>query len=61
MLRIRDALHFLGLRNLTVIADAQEFIRKKEPEFDIEKISLDDTDTYKMMGKGLTDGVFQFE
>ena len=52
---------FLGLRNLTVIADAQEFIRKKEPEFDIEKISLDDTDTYKMMGKGLTDGVFQFE
>ena len=52
---------FLGLRNLTVIAEAQEFIRKKDPLFDIEKIPLDDDETYKMMGKGLTDGVFQFE
>ena len=52
---------FLGLRNLTVIEDAQNFIRKNNPEFDIEKIPLDDKDTYNMMGKGLTDGVFQFE
>ena len=52
---------FLGLRNLTVIADTERFIRKNDPDFDIEKISLDDAATYEMMGKGLTDGVFQFE
>lgn len=52
---------FLGLRNLTVIEDAQKYIRKKKPDFDIEKIPLDDDKTYNLMGKGLTDGVFQFE
>ena len=61
MLRIRDALHFLGLRNLTVIADAEKYIRKSNPDFDIEKIPLDDKETYKMMSMGRTDGVFQFE
>ena len=52
---------FLGLRNLTVIDDAQKYIRETDPQFDIEKIPLDDEPTYTMMGKGLTDGVFQFE
>ncbi|MBE6727933.1 MAG: DNA polymerase III subunit alpha [Ruminococcaceae bacterium] len=52
---------FLGLRNLTVIEDAQKAIRLKEPQFDIEKISMSDEETFRMMGKGLTDGVFQFE
>ncbi len=52
---------FLGLRNLTVIEDAERYIREKKTDFDIEKIPLDDVQTYNMMGKGLTDGVFQFE
>jgi len=52
---------FLGLRNLTVIDDAQKYIRVNEPDFDIEKIPLDDKATYTMMSKGQTDGVFQFE
>ena len=52
---------FLGLRNLTVIADTERYIRKTDPYFDIEKIPLDDKATYEMMGKGGTDGVFQFE
>lgn len=52
---------FLGLRNLTVIADTERYIRKTDPDFDIEKIPLDDKETYAMMGKGGTDGVFQFE
>ncbi len=52
---------FLGLRNLTVIEDAQRYIKNKNPDFDIGKIPLDDAETYNMMGKGLTDGVFQFE
>ena len=52
---------FLGLRNLTVIEDTQKDIRKKNSLFDIEKIPLDDAETFKMMGEGFTDGVFQFE
>ena len=52
---------FLGLRNLTVIADTERYIRKNDPDFGIEKIPLDDKETYEMMGKGGTDGVFQFE
>ncbi len=52
---------FLGLRNLTVIADTEGFIRENDPDFSIEKIRLDDKATYEMMSKGLTDGVFQFE
>ncbi|MEG2719911.1 MAG: DNA polymerase III subunit alpha, partial [Oscillospiraceae bacterium] len=52
---------FLGLRTLTVISDAQKMIRKKEKDFDIEKISIDDEKTYEMFSKGLTYGVFQCE
>ncbi len=52
---------FLGLRNLTVIEDTQREVRKVSPEFDIEKIPLDDKATFEMMGEGFTDGVFQFE
>lgn len=52
---------FLGLRNLTVIRDAVREIRKKEPDFDIEKIPLDDKEVYKMLADGDTVGVFQFE
>ena len=52
---------FLGLRNLTIIDDTEKYIRKYEPDFDIEKIPLDDKATYTMMGKGKTLGVFQFE
>ena len=52
---------FLGLRNLTIIENTQNYIRKYNPDFDIEKIPLDDKETYALMSKGLTDGVFQFE
>ncbi len=52
---------FLGLRNLTVIKETEEFIRKRGIDFNIEKIPLDDKETYAMMGKGKTEGVFQFE
>ncbi len=52
---------FLGLRNLTIIADTENYIRRYEPDFDIEKIPLDDKATYNMMAKGKTLGVFQFE
>ena len=52
---------FLGLRNLTIIRDTENYIRQREPSFKIENISLEDVDTYKMMSEGHTDGVFQFE
>lgn len=52
---------FLGLRNLTVIDDTVKLIKRAEPDFDIEKIPIDDKKTMQMMSNGLTEGVFQFE
>ncbi|WMJ84331.1 DNA polymerase III subunit alpha [Oscillospiraceae bacterium LTW-04] len=52
---------FLGLRNLTVIADSESMIRKTTPGFSADDISLDDAAVYAMFSKGHTEGVFQFE
>ncbi len=52
---------FLGLRYLTVIDDAEKEVRKRFPDFDIEKIDLNDKETYNLFSKGLTAGVFQLE
>ena len=52
---------FLGLRNLTVIADAEKMIRRHTPEFSIETVDMSDPATYEMLGKGSTMGVFQLE
>ena len=52
---------FLGLRNLTVIADAQKQIQSVNPDFDIAKIPDDDKETFAMLAEGKTQGVFQLE
>ena len=52
---------FLGLRNLTVIKDAEEQIRRHTPDFDISKVRDDDPETFKMLTDGKTQGVFQLE
>lgn len=52
---------FLGLRNLTVIRDAVREIQKTEPDFDISAIPVDDPEVYRMMSRGDTAGIFQFE
>ena len=52
---------FLGLRNLTVIHDAEVIIRRREPDFCIDNISYSDKAVYAMISTGNTDGVFQFE
>lgn len=53
---------FLGLRNLDVIDGAVKIIRAEgHPDFDIESIPLDDGATYRMLAKGDSEGVFQFE
>ena len=52
---------FLGLRNLTVIKDAQEQVRLHTPDFDIDKVPDDDPETFAMLAEGRTQGVFQME
>ncbi len=52
---------FLGLRNLTVIKDAQEQIRKFNPDFNIDNIPDNDPETFAMLAEGKTQGVFQLE
>ena len=52
---------FLGLRNLTVIEDAQKEIQKLNPEFDISKVPDNDPATFAMLAEGKTQGVFQLE
>jgi DNA polymerase-3 subunit alpha len=53
---------FLGLRNLTVMKNAVDEIRRTtRPEFDLAKIPDDDRKTFEMLGRGETTGVFQLE
>jgi DNA polymerase III subunit alpha len=53
---------FLGLRNLDVIEDAVDIIRRSRGvELDIESIPLDDAKTYEMLARGESVGVFQLE
>ena len=53
---------FLGLRNLDVIEDAIEIIRRsRSDEIDIEAIPMDDAMTYEMLARGDSIGVFQLE
>ncbi|MEZ7898043.1 MAG: DNA polymerase III subunit alpha [Flaviflexus sp.] len=53
---------FLGLRNLTVIEDALENIRNNGKEApDIDHLPLDDKETYELMGRAETLGVFQLD
>ncbi len=54
---------FLGLKTLTVIADAEAFIRRLpgREDFDITRVPLDDPKTYALLNSGQTVGVFQLE
>ena len=53
---------FLGLRTLSIIKECQANIKKRHGiEFDIEKIPIDDPQTYALYGRGDTTSVFQFE
>ncbi|MDQ3089766.1 MAG: DNA polymerase III subunit alpha [bacterium] len=51
---------FLGIKNLSIIADAIDRIKKIEGiEIDIENIPLDDKKTFTMLSHGDTEGTFQ--
>jgi DNA polymerase-3 subunit alpha len=53
---------FLGLKTLTVIADAERLIREGgRAGFSAEAVPLDDPRTYELLARGDTDGVFQVE
>src|SRR5262245_32619140 len=53
---------FLGLRNLDVIEDAVAIIERSRGELiGIKDIPLDDPNTYAMLARGESIGVFQFE
>jgi DNA polymerase-3 subunit alpha len=55
---------FLGLKNLDLIENTVELIKKKGKEyadFNIINIPEDDEATFKMLGEGKSSGIFQFE
>ena len=52
---------FLGLRNLTVLDDAVKMVHRHTPDFDLEKIPMDDPEVFRMLTEGRTSGVFQME
>ncbi len=52
---------FLGLKTLTVLSTAVRFIAEKGIEIDLSTIPLDDAETYKMLTRRETAGVFQLE
>ena len=52
---------FLGLRNLTVLDDAVKMVQAYQPDFRLEDIPDNDPETFEMISRGQTSGVFQME
>ncbi|MBF0593811.1 MAG: DNA polymerase III subunit alpha, partial [Candidatus Omnitrophica bacterium] len=53
---------FLGLKTLTLIADALKIIKETAGvDINIRKIPIDDKKAFELLGKGLSAGVFQVE
>ncbi|MBI4226165.1 DNA polymerase III subunit alpha [Candidatus Roizmanbacteria bacterium] len=53
---------FLGLRNLTILERAIEYVKKSTgSKIDIHQVPLDDKKTFELIGRGETVGVFQLE
>jgi DNA polymerase III subunit alpha len=53
---------FLGLRNLTILAKAVELVEQSRGErIDPQKFPLDDAETFALLCRGETKGIFQLE
>ncbi|HLZ50870.1 MAG TPA: DNA polymerase III subunit alpha [Candidatus Acidoferrum sp.] len=53
---------FLGLTTLTVLQDTARMIEKNRGvKVDVDSLTLDDADTYKLFARGDTTAIFQFE
>ncbi|OGI84283.1 DNA polymerase III subunit alpha [Candidatus Nomurabacteria bacterium RIFCSPLOWO2_01_FULL_33_17] len=51
---------FLGIRNLSILADAVKLVKKiHNIDIDIDKIPMDDNKTFEMLARGETMGLFQ--
>ncbi len=65
MLQIEECglvkMDFLGLKTLTLLKHAVDLIHKREPDFDLQKISTSDKNTFDMLCRGDSAYVFQFE
>lgn len=52
---------FLGLRNLTIIRDAEKAVRMINPGFSVQNLPLDNPAVYALLSRGETSGIFQLE
>src|SRR2546426_2653111 len=53
---------FLGLTTLTILDWAERYVRRLgEQEFSLERVALDDAETYRQLSSGNTTAVFQLE
>ncbi len=52
---------FLGLRTLTIIGEAARQVNSRGIDLDINRIPLDDPQTFALLSRGETAGVFQLE
>ena len=52
---------FLGLKTLSVLQRAKELLALKGVALDLARLPLDDAETYALIARGDTVGVFQFE
>jgi DNA polymerase III subunit alpha len=53
---------FLGLKNLTMIQKTLEMVKQSDGvEIDLDRLTMDDPDTYKLLARGDLEGVFQLE
>ncbi len=52
---------FLGLKTLTVIHEAEQWVKKRFPDFNTSDAPLDDAKTFEMLQRGETVAVFQME
>lgn len=53
---------FLGLKNLSVVEEALQWIKKNHGvTIDLDLLALDDPGVFKLLGEGKCSGIFQFE
>ena len=52
---------FLGLKTLTVIAKAEELLKRRGIDLDTQSIGFEDKTTFEMLSRGESVGVFQLE
>lgn len=52
---------FLGLRNLSLLDRIVRRVKKEEPQFELEAISMEDQSALALFRRAETNGIFQFE